>query len=382
MRLPRPIALALIFIFAGSMMVADGAQGKKKKKGEEEIPTQTLELPPDPPAAVIAETQRLQFAVAPLSAKGLLSQQVRDGLKALQRLTRGDQIVKLRAFVAGTGDLRRVQAIVSETFAEKRLALPALSVIQVGGLPLEGAQVVLEAVSVDKKPVNPNGLAFLSGQAAVAENPTLQVAPRVEKALAALKTAAAAVGATPDAVMKVTCFVSSLSDYQTSNQALVREFPHAASHIVQMQRLPTQSMSECEAVARPATAPSEPVQFLNPEGLPKSENYSQIAVVSAPRIALSGTQMAFRIQQDDVRLAFQRLDKSLESVRTSLKNSIVVNYYPLSQKAAELIRNNRFEFIDKKHAPASTLVLFEGLPSLDASFAVEAVAVVPDSASQ
>src|SRR5437763_12827086 len=109
-----------------------------KKKKPEEI-TQTLELPKDPPATITAETSRLVFHVSPLSAKGLLSQQVRDALKALLKSTGGATVVKLRAFVAGSGDLRRVPAIVSETFALKHLPLPAGRVIQVGALPLEGA---------------------------------------------------------------------------------------------------------------------------------------------------------------------------------------------------------------------------------------------------
>ena len=75
-----------------------------EKKKKEEI-TQTLELPKDPPASVTAETARLVFHVSPLSSKGLLSQQVRDALKALLKSTGGATIVKLRAFVAGSGDL-------------------------------------------------------------------------------------------------------------------------------------------------------------------------------------------------------------------------------------------------------------------------------------
>ena len=91
--------------------------------------TQVLQLPKDPPSAVVAETARLGFYVSPLSSRGLLSQQVRDALKAMQRNLGGANIVKLRAFVAGSGDMRRVQAIVSETFTERRLSLPALSVV-------------------------------------------------------------------------------------------------------------------------------------------------------------------------------------------------------------------------------------------------------------
>src|SRR5437879_3045027 len=123
---------------------------KKKKKNEEEIVQQTLPVLKDPPVAVTAETQRLLYHVAPLSAKGLLSQQTRDGLKALFQQNRTAAIVQLRAFVAGTGDVRRIQAIVSEMFTERKLNLPALTVVQVGALPMEGAQVVLESTAVDK----------------------------------------------------------------------------------------------------------------------------------------------------------------------------------------------------------------------------------------
>ena len=42
----------------------------------------TCGAPKEPPAAVVGETQRLTFHVSPLSAKGLLTQQTRDALKA------------------------------------------------------------------------------------------------------------------------------------------------------------------------------------------------------------------------------------------------------------------------------------------------------------
>ena len=71
-----------------------------KKKKPEEI-TQTLALPQDPPATVTAETSRLVFHVSPLSAKGLLSQQVRDALKALLKSTGSASIVKLRLVEIG-----------------------------------------------------------------------------------------------------------------------------------------------------------------------------------------------------------------------------------------------------------------------------------------
>src|SRR5579864_7677355 len=138
----------------------------KPPKKEKEPETQTLPLPPEPPAAVMAETGKLTFHVSPLSAKGLLTPQVRDALKALERANGGAALVKLRAFVAGTGDMRRVATIVSEEFSDRKLPLPAVTTIQVGALPMEGAQVVIESIGVEKKTVNPNGLAFFAAQRA------------------------------------------------------------------------------------------------------------------------------------------------------------------------------------------------------------------------
>ena len=127
--------------------------------------------------------------MAPLTGKGLLSAQVRDGLKFLMRENRGT-IVKLRAFVAGTGDMRRVGTIVSEVFGEKRLPLPTVTTLQAGGLPMEGAQVVLESVAVEKKAPNPHGVVFLQTMS-------------IEQIEAALRS----VGLGGGRVQRATCFV-------------------------------------------------------------------------------------------------------------------------------------------------------------------------------
>src|SRR6187549_2141795 len=104
-------SVALLLAAAIAPAVYGDKNGDKKKKGEVEIITQTLELLPDPPAAIKAEVGRMVFHTSPLTNKGLLSQQVREGIKAIWRVNRGATVVKLRALVAGTGDMRRVQAI-------------------------------------------------------------------------------------------------------------------------------------------------------------------------------------------------------------------------------------------------------------------------------
>ena len=353
-------------------------QGQKRKKKEEEV-TQTLEVLPDPPAALQADTSRLTFHVSPMSVKGLLSQQVRESIKALWRLNNKGQIVRLRAFVAGTGDLRRVQSIVSEMFSERRLPLPVLSVVQVGLLPAEGAQVVIESISVDKKPVNKQGLAFVSGQAVSApldpSQPNLKVAPLAEKSIANLGRALASVQLEPKDVLRVTCFVSSLDDYLEVRRLVASGFPSAAANIVQIQRAPAGSIVECESVARLREPPGAPLKLVNPAELEASPNYSHVALVGSPKVVLSGAQLGFRTQDSDVRLAFERLKSSVEQAGGALSRVAMSSIYPLSPQITAKIRAIRFDYYDKQNPPASTMLLFEGLPSLEASFAVDIIGI-------
>src|SRR5271156_4950292 len=134
--LRRFIAAAVLITFFADALPA---QQKKKPDDEGYIPvvapetkskknkddTQTLPPAKDLPNAVLADTDRLSFAVSPLSSKGLFTPQTRDALRTLLRNSHGT-IVQLRAFVAGSGDLRRVGEMVAEAFTEKHQPLPAL----------------------------------------------------------------------------------------------------------------------------------------------------------------------------------------------------------------------------------------------------------------
>ena len=324
-----------IILILGIAVAVHGSAQKSKKKSDEEPVTQTLPLLKDPPSAVTAETERLVFQVSPLSNKGLLSQQVRDALKALLRDNHTATIVKLRAFVAGSGDMRRVSTIVSETFTEHKLALPAVSTIEVGALPMEGAQVVIESIAVDKRSLNPNGLAFYSAQ------PVGQLRP--------------AAGA-----LHATCFLSSLDDLAKVKSKVSAAFAGAAVTIVQSQRLGFEPQDVCEAVARLDAPPARPVVIAN-----------GAAQVNAPKIVLTGTQMAFRDTDADLRLAFERLRKALEPLGVTYKDVFWASAYPLTRPVEEKVRAMQREFFDRA---AGTMLLFEGLPSLDATMALDVIA--------
>lgn len=332
---------------------AAGPLQRKKKKDEDF--TQTLEVLPDPPSALAAETARLAFLQAPLSSRGLLSQQARDAIKSLLASARGARFIQIRAFVAGTGDLRRIQALVAESFTEKRLSLPVLSVVQVGALPLEGAQVQMEAVVEDRKAVNPAGLVFAAASAG---------SPRA--ALDQLRSALASAGA-PHAPLRLTCAVSADELLPPMRDAAAAVYPALPLVLHQAQRMAVQPAAACTAVARLAVPVQAGVRYL-----------SHAVAVSAPRLVIAGAQLAFRYQESDARLAFQRLEKTLQSASSTLMRCVVLNIYPLSPQMAALADKVRGEFLDAARPPAGVALPYEGLPSLDAAFALEAIALPRD----
>lgn len=296
-----------------------------KKKNPDDL-TETLDRPKDPPMVAIGETRHLVFHVSPLSTKGLLSQQTRDALKAVLKANGGATVIHIRAFVAGSGDLRRVPQIVSEVFTEKKMALPSVSVVQAGGLPLENAQVVIETVSAAKREVNPDGLTFVEPQPAAS----------IEKALDGLASRLG--GAVP---LRVSCFVSAINDAAV----ISAKFPSSAVNLVQTQRLPDHSEASCEAVARGGN-------------------------IKASKLAFTGTQVAFGTDEKAARLAFQRIERDLSEAGIDPADIIATNIYPLSARIGELARKART-------TPGTmTVIPFEGIASVDGSFAVDAMAVL------
>jgi enamine deaminase RidA (YjgF/YER057c/UK114 family) len=365
----RVLALLLVVSFGAAAQIGSGLDDERRKKKKKpskkdlEPVTQVLPLPKDLPAAISAEPQRLAFDISPLSNKGLLTQQTRDAIKALWASTKGATIVKLRVFVAGSGDTRRIQTLVSEMFTEKHLPLPVVSTVLVGSLGMEGAQVLIESVAVDRKATNPNGLLFISGKGGKS----------FKEAVNQLQLTVKSMGSTEADVLRVTCYVNSFEAANPDRQ--LPSMPAAAYTVVQMRREPSPAVAECEGIARAAKPQPEGVKFINPAGLPTSPNFSQLAAVNAPKIVFTGLQLAFQSQEADVKLAFDRLGKTLEGQGVSYKNVFMTSIYALTQEAIDRVRAVRFGYLDKANPPAATLLPFEGLPSLDASFGIEVVAV-------
>jgi hypothetical protein len=64
-----------------------------------------------------------------------------------------------------------------------------------------------------------------------------------------------------------------------------------------------------------------------------------------------------------------------------MKQTVMIGAFPLSQKLAGHVRKYWLEFLDAAAPPASTLMILEGLPSMDAAFALE-VSALPSAAAQ
>lgn len=342
----------------------------KKKKDEDKEVNQVLQVPKELPNAVLGDTRRLTFYVTPLSAKGLLSQQVKDALKALDRQDGDDTVLQIRAFLAGTGDLRRVRDLISQTFTEHKQPLPVVTIIQSGGLPLTGAQVILEAVAASRKELHPGGLAWISAQIAAADDPVAQVGPLAEKSLARLREAVRTAGSEPDGVLRVTCFLSSLDPVGNTRSRLAAEYPKAAVDVLQTQREPVRAVAGCEAVAAPADSAGPPLELRNPA----DADEAPVVIVRSAHTLLTGAQTSFGFEERDARLAFERLQKLLEQNGVSPHDVAFARFYPLSQKIADQVRKVRTGFFDPARLPAGSFLLFEGLSSQDAGFAVDVVA--------
>jgi enamine deaminase RidA (YjgF/YER057c/UK114 family) len=280
---------------------------------------------------------------------GGLSAQIRRSLTDLIRDTHGETIVKLRAFVAGAGDARRVEAEAAAIFSERKLPLPVLSILQVGGLDDAAAQVVIEAVVSTPHTPNPNGLAFIAGQ----RGATLR------EAFEKMKHAASAATVASDRLLRMTCFTSRIEDYEATRASVLKIFPHAAFNLVQAVRDPGNDASMCEAVGQLSEAPAR--------GELVWLNGTRATLVNSRRLVFTGLQLTFGSFLDDAHEAFLRLHRAASALQP-VEVPVQVNAFSLNAYAGSaLVKTTSF--------PQSTFTVqtVEGLPAIDASAGIEAI---------
>jgi enamine deaminase RidA (YjgF/YER057c/UK114 family) len=181
--------------------------------------------------------------------------------------------------------------------------------------------------------VNPNGVAFFSAQRA----PELAGAAKAQDAV----------------LLQVSCFVGDLTQVDSARAAVTSAFPGAAANFIQLTRLAVEPGVFCEGVGRlqkPGRSPA--------------------------KLVFTGTQMAFGDQEQALRLAYGRLGRALETMKARYPNALVMSIYSLNRTMADKATALAPEFLGGARPVGSTQIV-EGLPSLDATVAIELVASGP-----
>lgn len=321
---------------------------------------QVLPLPAELPMAITADTDTLDFHISPLLHTGGLGAQIRQSLNDLIRDTHGETIVKLRAFVAGTGDARRVQSEAVSIFSDHKLPLPVLSIVQIGGLAGEAAQVVIEAVVSTHKTVNPNGLAFITGQ----------YGRNFEDSVDHLRTSVALAQVTPDHLLTATCFTSAVNDYEARRALIQSAFPKAGINIVQALRDPSTDATMCEAVGQLGEAPAQAAEIVR-------VSKAHATLVTAKRLVFTGLQLCFGSFLDDAQEAQQRLRRAANGAGSTMQaetfanSAVQINAFSLTPAAGSALRKTT-------SFPVSTFTVLpvEGLTAIDATAGIDAVLAV------
>lgn len=347
----------LLALITCAAVVAAGQRDSKKYQAPK---SQVQPLPTELPMAITADTETLDFHISPILKTGGLSAQIRQSLNELIRDTRGETIVKLRAFVAGTGDARRLQSETASVFGDHKLPLPVLTILQVGGLASESAQVVIEAMVSTHKTVNPYGLAFITGQ----------YGRNFADSLDHLIASAAAAHVSPDHMLSATCFTSAVaSDYENRRALVQAAFPKAGINLIQALRDPATEATMCEAVGQLTEPPAHgPVVRLEK---------AHTTLVSAKRLVFTGLQLCFGSFLDDAQEAHERLRKAASVVGGAAEaeifanSAIQINAYSLTPAAGSALRK-------KTSFPATTFTVLpvEGLTSIDATAGIDAVLAI------
>jgi enamine deaminase RidA (YjgF/YER057c/UK114 family) len=327
--------------------------GASQRRKNQEPKSQVAPLPPQPPMALKAETSTLDFHLSPLLKTGGLAIQIRKSLNDLIRDTKGETIVKLRAFVAGAGDARRVQAEVTQLFSDRKLPLPVLTVMRVGGLGEEPAKVVIEAIVSTHHNENPNGLAFFAGQAGAT----------LADALNQLKTSAQNANIQPTQIVSTTCFTSRLEGFEAVRSGIQSTFSNAKVNLVQAVRDPANDSSICEAIGQlPQHTAESPLTLLKDH---------RVALVTSKELIITGLQLSFGSYLDDAHEAFLRLQRSATALN-SVEAPVEINVFSLDPSGGSALRKTT-------SVPPSTFTVqtVEGLPSVDATAGIEAF-MAPD----
>jgi enamine deaminase RidA (YjgF/YER057c/UK114 family) len=155
-------------------------------------------------------------------------------------------------------------------------------------------------------------------------------------------------------MVQVTCFVGDVNQVDHARAEAASAFPGAAVNFVQLTRLAIEPGISCEGVGRlqkPGRSPA--------------------------KLVFTGIQMAFQDRDQDLRLAYGRLGRALETMKAAYSDTLVMSVYSLNPATAKKAAALAPEFLGPSARPAGSTQVVEGLPSPDATVAIELVTAGP-----
>jgi enamine deaminase RidA (YjgF/YER057c/UK114 family) len=131
-------------------------------------------------------------------------------------------------------------------------------------------------------------------------------------------------------------------------------------------------------------------RFINPEGLSKPPGYTHVVEVTAPaRLVYIAGQLGndregklsseFRLQAVQT---FENLKTALAAVGGQFQHVVKFNNYVVDVKYLPVFRQVRDSYLADQNRPASTTIAISALAREGALLEIEAVAVLPVSASK
>ena len=347
-------------------------------------------------AAVIVDDVPLVHTAQFATATGPLDRQVADSVAqlrtALESLGSGlDRIVRLHV-CAATDDIAAAALPLLEA-ALPHGNRPAITRV-VGGLPLSGSLVALDAVattttaapaiagSAAGRILPPGTRIFVSGQAKEADS----LAEATRLTLAGLGDTLAFLGRTRADVVQYKAFVSPAAAADVVHRE-VKSFhgaePAPPVVIVEWKSGPRQPI-EIELVAwgGPAAAPAGP-EYLTPPGMTASPIYCRVTRVAAsPLIYIGGLSMArdgdradAKTAEREVRAVFDNLGKVLAASSSDLRHLVKATYAVSTDATSAALNAVRPSVYDPARPPAASKAMVPGSGRPDAGLVLDMIAV-------
>jgi enamine deaminase RidA (YjgF/YER057c/UK114 family) len=354
---------------------------------------------PDTAAVIVDETEPLvhttQFFPNAINAKFHAEQVLFQIWVALGQVGRPN-VVKLNVYLANAESMKDVGKVIARRFASPSSMQPAVSFV-VGDLAVPGAQVAMDAVSVQTPRDNltiRNALPNMRGVSPVAVLPpgprvyvsgmadtnNLPVATR--KTLEKLLAAIGHLGCSKEDIVQLKAFLQPMSEVEVVREEIVRFFESNAPPTVFVEWIspPPNPPIEIELIVAGKgdfSKETESVTFLTPPGTTDSKVFRRVARVNHGKlIYISGIYgMKASDGAGQVREIFGSLGEILKKTGSDFDHLAKATYYVADDQASKALNDIRPEFYNPLRAPSASKAKVKGVGVANKTITMDMIAV-------